>query len=224
MRSGLVDLSHTIEDGMVTYRGLPAPVVCDYMSHTKSREHYGEGTEFHIGEVRMVSNTGTYIDSPFHRFPDGPDLAELPLESVAALDGVLVRPAPSVRSIDAEWFRGVNVAGKAVLINTDWDRHWRTDQYFEGHPFLTEAAAEYLMAQGAKLVGIDSLNIDDTDDPMRPVHTILLQSEIPIVEHLRGLSNLRGREFRFHAVPVKVNGIGTFPVRAFAELGALESQ
>lgn len=218
MKAELVDLSHTIHNGMITYRGLPAPVVCDFMSHSHSREHYGEGTEFHIGEVQMVSNTGTYIDSPYHRFPDGVDVARLPLESLAALDGVLIQPRPSVRAIDTNAFRGVDVEGKAVLVKTGWDRHWRTDRYFEGHPFLTEAAADHLLAGGAKLLGIDSLNIDNTDDPMRPVHTRLLGAGIPVVEHLRGLAAVEGRAFTFYAVPVKISGMGTFPVRAFAQL------
>ncbi|MEQ9569051.1 MAG: cyclase family protein, partial [Longimicrobiales bacterium] len=214
MKTTLLDLSHTIEDGLVTYKGLPAPVVCDYMSHVASREHYGEGTEFHIGEIRMVSNTGTYIDTPFHRFPEGIDLADLPLSSVAALEGILVSVADGRRVVDVDVFRHVDVSGKAVLVETGWDRHWGTDRYFENHPYLTGAAAEYLVASGASLVGIDSLNIDDTDDPLRPVHTVLLGSGVPVVEHLRGLRALRNRSFVFHAVPVKVRGMGTFPVRA----------
>lgn len=219
MSTTLLDLSHTIEDGLVTYRGLPAPVVCDYMSHIESRQHYGEGTEFHIGEIRMVSNTGTYIDTPFHRFADGIDLADLPLESVAGLDGVVVSASAGGRAVDRDAFRHVDVSGKAVLVETGWDRHWGTDRYFEQHPHLTRGAAEYLVAAGASLVGIDSLNIDDTDDPQRPVHTVLLGSGVPVVEHLTGLGALRDRAFVFHAVPVKVRGMGTFPVRAYAEVG-----
>lgn len=216
--SRLVDLSHVVEDGDGHHEGLPAPVVCDYLSHVQSPEHHDEGTELHFGEIRMVSNTGTCLDAPFHRFREGEDVSDLPLESLAALEGVLVRADGGARAIDVDAFRDVDVEGRAVLVGTGWSRHWRTDQYFEGHPFLTRAAAELLVAGGARLVGIDSLDIDDTEDGSRPVHTALLGSRIPIVEHLRGLECLRGRTFRFHAVPVKVRGFGTFPVRAFAEL------
>lgn len=216
MSTRLVDLSHVLEDGMITYRGLPAPVVCDYLSHEASRAQYGEDTEFHIGEIRMVSNTGTYLDTPFHRFRDGDDLAQLPLERVADVPGLHLRADPERRSIDLDAVDGLDVGGKAVLIETGWSRHWGTERYFEGHPFLTGAAARYLRDAGARLVGIDSLNVDDTDDPTRPVHTVLLGAGIPVVEHLRGLDALRGTSFRFTAVPVKVRGMGTFPVRAFA--------
>jgi kynurenine formamidase len=165
----------------------------------------------------MVANTGTYIDSPYHRYRDGTDLAALPLESLAALEGLVVRATQrSGRAIGPEMFAGCDVRGKAVLVQTDWDRHWRTDQYFEGHPFLTAAAARALVEGGAALVGIDSLNIDDTDDGTRPVHTALLGAEIPIVEHLCGLRELPDSGFRFYAVPVKVRRFGSFPVRAFA--------
>lgn len=222
-RAGLVDLSHAVEDGMITYRGLPAPVVCDWLSHVDSRGAYAAGTEFQIGEVRMVGNSGTYIDAPFHRFPDGPDVADLPLEAVAELDGVRVR-APEARrgggrAVDADLFRGVEVEGRAVLVETGWSRLWGTDAYFEGHPFLTADAAETLRDRGVALVGIDSLNIDDTDDGRRPVHTTLLGAGIPVVEHLRGLEVLPDRGFTFHAVPVRVRGMGSFPVRAWARTG-----
>ena|SRR5688572_18152216 len=213
------DLSHAIEDGMITYKGLPAPVICDYLSREQSRSIYAEGTEFHIGKIEMVANTGTYLDSPFHRYADGKDLSELPLSSLAALDGVVVRPEHTGgRAIGASAFRGLEVRGKAVLVRTGWDTHWRTDQYFEGHPFLTRDAAEYLARAGVALVGIDSLNIDDTDDFQRPVHSILLGAEIPIVEHMRGLEQLPRAGFRFFAVPPKVKAFGTFPVRAFATI------
>jgi arylformamidase len=186
----LIDLSHTIEHGLVTYRGLPAPVVCDFLSREHSRAHYAPGTEFQIGRIDMVANTGTYVDSPFHRFAEGKDLAALDLASLADLDALVVRPDVSGRAIDASAFAGLDVRGRAVLVETGWDRHWTTPQYFEGHPFLTEDAARSLVAAGAVLVGIDSLNIDDTDDGRRPVHTALLGADIPIVEHLRGLSAL----------------------------------
>jgi kynurenine formamidase len=212
----LIDLSHTVEDGMVTYKGLPAPLICDYLSREASREHYTGGTEFNIGKIEMVANTGTYVDSPFHRFADGIDLAELPLESLAELPGVVVRATEAGRAISAEAFRGLDVEGVAVLVHTGWARHWRTDQYFEGHSFLTGEAAAYLVEAGAAFVGIDSLNIDDTDDGSRPVHTQLLRAKIPICEHMCNLEQLPDSGFRFHAAPVKVKAFGTFPVRAYA--------
>ncbi len=215
----LLDLSHTIEHGMITYKGLPAPIICDYLSREASRARYAEGTEFHIGKIEMVANTGTYLDSPFHRYAHGNDPSELPLSSLAELESVVVRVAQrSARAITPAAFRDLNVRGKAVLIHTGWDEHWRVDQYFESHPFLTAEAAKYLSEAGAVLVGIDSFNIDSTDDGHRPVHTILLGAEIPIVEHLRGLQQLPDHGFRFSAVPVKVKGFGTFPVRAYASL------
>ncbi len=212
----LIDVSHVIEHGMITYRGLPAPLICDFLSREQSRAHYALGTEFQIGKIEMVANTGTYLDSPFHRFAHGKDLSQLPLEWLANLAGVVIRMdrarGRAIRPADLE---GRDLRGKAVLIHTGWDEHWRTDQYFEDHPFLTGEAANFLRQAGATLVGIDSLNIDDTADLSRPVHTALLGAEIPIVEHLRGLDHLPDRDFRFFAVPVKVQGMGTFPVRAF---------
>jgi kynurenine formamidase len=212
----LIDLSHTVEDGMITYKGLPAPVICDYLSREASREHYTGGTEFQIGKIEMVANSGTYVDSPFHRFADGIDLAGLPLESLANLPGIVVRATDAGRAIDEEAFRGLNLKGKAVLVHTGWARHWRTDRYFEGHSFLTGQAADYLVEAGVGLVGIDSLNIDDTDDGSRPVHTKLLRANVPICEHMCNLDQLPVRGFRFHAAPVKVKAFGTFPVRAYA--------
>lgn len=214
----LFDLSHTVEDGLITYKGLPAPIICDYLSREASRAHYAEGTEFHIGKIEMVANTGTYLDSPFHRYADGDDLSELRLENLAHLDGLLVRvPLGHGRAIDADCFAGLDVRGKAVLVQTGWSRHWKTDQYFEGHSFLTEAAANALKAGGAALVGIDSYNIDDTADGRRPVHSILLREGILIVEHMCNLETIPdGVPFKFYAVPVKVKNFGTFPVRAFA--------
>ncbi|HKC64069.1 MAG TPA: cyclase family protein [Pyrinomonadaceae bacterium] len=212
----LIDLSHVVEDGMITYKGLPAPLICDYLSREESRKHYAEGTEFHIGKIEMVANTGTYLDSPFHRYVDGKDLSELLLSSIADLDGIVVRADKSKgREIDAYAFHNIDVKDKAVLIHTGWDIHWRSEQYFEGHPFINRDAAQFLADSGARLVGIDSLNIDDTLDLSRPAHSILLKSDIPIVEHLCNLSSLPDKDFRFFAVPVKVKGMGTFPVRAF---------
>ena len=211
----LVDLSHTVEHGMVTYKGLPAPLICDFLSREASRAMYAPGTEFHIGRIDMVANTGTYVDSPFHRYAGGKDLAQLPLESLAHLDAVTVRHKGG-RGVGSAAFDGLDVRGKAVLVHTGWDRHWRTGAYFEGHPFLTRDAAKHLAEAGAALVGIDSYNIDDTADGSRPAHSILLAAEIPICEHMRNLGALPDRGFRFSAVPVKIAGFGTFPVRALA--------
>lgn len=213
----LVDLSHTIEHGLVTLEGYPAPVICDYLTREESRERYSEGTEFHIGKIEMIANTGTYVDSPFHRYAEGKDLSELPLESLANLDGVVVKvDMTDGRAIDSSFFQDLDVHRKAVLIQTGWDRNWGTPGYFNGHPFLTKDAAEYLVKARAALVGIDSLNIDDTNDTTRPVHSILLGAEVPIAEHLCNLESLPATGFKFFAVPVKVKAFGTFPVRAFA--------
>src|SRR5215207_8618058 len=189
----LIDLSHDVEHGMTTYKGLPAPIICDFLSREDSRKHYAAGTEFNIGKIEMVANTGTYVDSPFHRYEDGMDLSELPLESLADLDGIVVHVQDIGRSISARAFHGLPLEGKAVLIHTNWARYWRTDQYFEDHPFLTKDAAEYLVESGAAFVGIDTYNIDDTTDGTRPVHTILLGNRIPICEHMHGLDNLPDR-------------------------------
>jgi kynurenine formamidase len=216
----LIDLSHVIEHGMVTYKGLPAPVIGDWLSREASRARYAPGTTFHIGKIGMVANTGTYIDAPFHRFADGKDVADYPLEAVADLAGIVIRATERpARALDAPLFRGRDVRGKAVLVHTGWDARWRTEGYASGHAFLTRAAAELLVAGGAALVGIDSLNIDDDADGSRPVHTLLLGASIPIVEHLCHLGELPDHEFRFFAVPVKVKGMGSFPVRAFALVG-----
>jgi arylformamidase len=214
----LIDLSHCVEHGMVTYKGLPAPIICDYLSREASRARYAPGTEFQIGKIEMVANTGTYIDSPFHRYADGADLSELALEHLANLDCVVVRASSRrERAID-QADSIAELRGKAVLFHTGWDAHWRTDQYFEGHPYLTGRLAEALVVSGAALVGIDSFNIDCTDTGERPVHSTLLGAGIPIVEHLCGLAAVPERGARFYAVPVKVKGMGTFPIRAFARL------
>jgi len=201
---------------MITYKGLPAPVICDYWTRESSKAHYAEGTSFQIGKIEMVANSGTYVDSPFHRYADGKDLSELPLESLAELDGLVFHAAIGKRAIGPESFKVAGVRGKAVLVHTGWAKHWRTDQYFENHPFLTEAAAHYLKEQGAAFVGIDSLNIDDTADLRRPTHSILLGADIPICEHMCNLERLPDKGFHLHAAPVKVKNFGTFPVRAYA--------
>jgi arylformamidase len=212
-----VDLSHTVEDGMITYRGLPAPIVCDYLTREASRAKYAPGTEFQIGRIEMCSNTGTYVDSPFHRFADGDDLAALRLEQLVDLEAVVVDVTGAEgRAVDRRQFLPYEVRGKAVLVQTGWDRHWRRDAYFEGHPYLTAEAGRHLADEGAALVGIDSLNIDDTADGERPVHTSLLGAGVPICEHLTNLGSLPAQGCRFSAAPVKVRGMGTFPVRAYA--------
>jgi kynurenine formamidase len=213
-----IDLSHTIEHGLITYKGLPAPIICDFLSREQSRQYYASGTEFQIGKIEMVANTGTYLDSPFHRYENGKDLSELELRSLANLDGVVLRAkGQGQRAVDKNVFDGVDVKGKAMLIHTGWDQHWNADKYFEGtHPFLTNDAAQFVANEGAALVGIDSYNIDDTADLTRPAHSILLAKGIPIVEHMCNLGALPPAGFKFFAVPVKVKGMGTFPVRTFA--------
>jgi kynurenine formamidase len=186
------------------------------MSHEESRKHYAPGTEFQIGKIEMVANTGTYLDSPFHRYAGGKDLSQISLSRLANLTGIKIS-ANGKQAIEESGFPDPeDLAGKAVLVETGWSRHWNTARYFEGHPFLTEAAARFLVASGAALVGIDSHNIDDVQDLRRPVHSTLLEHEIPIVEHMTNLAALPRDGFRFFAVPAKVAGFGTFPVRAFA--------
>lgn len=211
----LVDVSHTVEHGMITYKGLPAPVISDFLSREASRSHYDPGTEFNIAKIDMVANTGTYLDSPFHRYADGKDLAQLDLQSIANVDGIVVRC--NDRAIGEQMLEGTDVRGKAVLFHTGWDQHWRKEMYWSGeHPFLTEGAVNYLAQGGAAIVGIDSYNIDSITDGRRPAHSILLGHGIPIVEHLCRLGDLPDSGFKFFAVPVKVQRFGTFPVRAFA--------
>lgn len=211
-----IELSHIIADGMITYTGLPGPTISDHLSRDASREYYAADTTFQIGKIEMVANTGTYIDAPFHRYEKGLDLSQLALSSVADLDGLVIHADKASRSIGPEILKNRDVTNKAVLIHTGWDRHWGTDRYFEGHPYLTREAAEFLQSAGATLVGIDSLNIDDNTEGTRPVHTILLGSAVPIVEHLCNLGALPDSGFKFFAVPAPVKGMGSFPVRAFA--------
>lgn len=217
MPQRLVDLSHEIEHGMVTYPGLPAPVISDWLARSASTTRYAPGTTFQMGKIEMLANTGTYIDAPFHRYEGGADVAGYALAAVAALPGVVVRASQrGGRALDADVFSSRDVQDNAVLIHTGWDAHWRTDRYGTGHPFITRAAAELLVTARAALVGIDSLNIDDAADGTRPAHSLLLGAGIPIVEHLCHLEDLPDQGFRFFAVPPRVRGIGSFPVRAFA--------
>jgi kynurenine formamidase len=216
-----VDLSHTIEDGMVTYPGLPAPIICDFWSREQSRGLYEPGTEFQFGKGEMCANTGTYLDSPYHRYADGNDISQLPLERLVEIEAVKVdvtgQTSPAVRR---EQLLPYDVSGKVVLIHTGWDRYWRMSEYFAGHPHLTAEAAKFLVEQKAVLVGIDSLNIDSTDTGARPVHSTLLGAGVPICEHLTNLGGLPVDGFRFTAAPVKIAGMGTFPVRAYATVPA----
>jgi len=219
-RMTVVDLSHLIEEGMTTYPGLPGPELSDHMSRVDSRSQYPAGTEFHIGRISMVANTGTYLDTAFHRYPDGPDLAATSLDALVDVPGVFLDLADlgrrDVRAVDLE---GLDVAGHALLVRTGWDRHWRTDTYADrAHPFLASDAVDWLVAQEVALVGIDSVNIDDMADRTRPAHTGLLAAGIPILEHLTALDRLPARGFRVHAAPPPVRGMGSFPVRVYAVL------
>ncbi|HEX2123041.1 MAG TPA: cyclase family protein [Thermoanaerobaculia bacterium] len=221
MPKELIDLSHAIEDGMVTYPGLPAPVIADHLSRAASRERYRGEAEFHIARIEMVANTGTYIDAPSHRFEGAPDVGELPLASVAFLSGVVVHLPEGQRSLEADAIAALDLRGAALLVHTGWSRHWRTESYGRtDHPYVSREAAELLAQSDVALVGIDSVNIDDMADMSRPAHTILLRANIPVVEHLTNLAALGGRPFTFFAVPAPVRGMGTFPVRAFAALDA----
>ncbi|SEF43646.1 Kynurenine formamidase [Thermomonospora echinospora] len=215
-----IELSHRVTAGMVTYPGLPGPRITDHVSRAQTAERFGPDIAFQIGEITLVSNTGTYVDTPFHWYADGTDLSEFPLERLADLPGVVVRPRPGHRALDAADLAGVDVAGRAVLVATGWSRHFGTERYgAPDHPHLTRAAVDALIGAGAALVGIDSVNIDDMADKSRPAHTGLLAAGVPIVEHLRGLEELPPDGFRFTAVPPPIAGMGTFPVRAYAVVG-----
>src|SRR5262245_27641946 len=217
MSRRLIDVSHEIEAGMITYPGLPAPVVSDYLSRETSRGRYVEGTTFQIGRVEMNANTGTYVDAPFHRFDGGIDLSGLPLERLADVEGLVIDATErDSRAIDGRYFQDLDLRDRAVLIRTGWDAHWRTLQYGEGAPFVTKRAAELLAEAAPALVGIDSVNIDDAHHGSRPAHTLLLGAGVPIVEHLCNLNELPAHGFRFHCVPVKFSGVASFPVRAYA--------
>jgi arylformamidase len=213
-RKRFIDLSHPVEHGMITYPGMPGPTISDYRSREDSRGLYADGVEFHIGRIEMVANTGTYIDSPFHRYSGGRDLSQLALESIADVPGICITGVD--RAVDVQAFEGRELGGKAVLINTGWSQYWRTGKYAEDPPFLTRRAADFLVSARAALVGIDSMNIDDIHDKSRPVHSILLKEDIQVVEHLTNLGELANGAFRFFAIPAPVKSFGSFPVRAFA--------
>jgi kynurenine formamidase len=213
----IIDLSHVIEAGMTTYPGLPGPHICDFWTRESSAANYEDGSSFQIGRIDMVANTGTYVDAPFHRYSSGKDLSQLPLSCLADLPGVLVRPPwQAGLCVDVAAFEGVDVNGRAVLVHTGWDVHWRSESYGRDHPFLTAAAADWLCDRGAVLVGIDSNNIDDTRQRSRPVHTKLLGAGVLICEHMTRLAQLPETGFRFSAVPPKIRAMGSFPVRAYA--------
>jgi kynurenine formamidase len=213
----LVELSHEITAGMITYPGLPGPEITPHLTREESRRHYDAGTEFAIDRITMVGNTGTYLDSPYNRYPDGSDLADLPLEAVADLPIVVVRITDSAdRGVGPDVIAPLDVAASAVLLHTGWDRNWATPDYGGAAPYLTEAAARHLASSGAGLVGIDSVNIDDTTGTSRPAHSILLAAGIPVLEHLTGLDQLPVTGSRLHAAPPRIRSFGTFPVRAYA--------
>ncbi|MDQ2661289.1 MAG: cyclase family protein, partial [Actinomycetota bacterium] len=221
-RSELVDLSHPIRAGLVTYPGLPAPTVTPFLTRAASRERYAPGTEFAMDVITMIGNTGTYLDSPFHRYAEGGDLASLSLETLVGVPAEVFHLTDAAsRGIPAEVFFDRELSGTAVLLHTGWSRHFGTPEYAHGSPFLTEAGARHLVDAGVGIVGIDSLNIDDTESGgTRPAHSILLAAGVHVVEHLTALDRLPARGARFTAVPPRVEGFGTFPVRAFAELPA----
>lgn len=211
----MIDLSHTLTPGMPSYPGLPQPQFRAVWTHDEPQPHYAPGTTFQIAAYEFGGNIGTYVDAPFHRHRGGPDLAELALQKLADLPGVLItalRDGP----IDADVFAGADLAGKAVLVRTDWADRWGGADYFRSGPFLTADACRFLVRAQATLVGIDCANIDNMTDPQRPAHTILLAAGIPVVEHLRGLDELPPGGFRFFAVPPAITGGTSFPVRAFA--------
>ncbi len=211
----LVDLSHVIRDGMVTYPGLPGPEIGEHLGWEDSWARYAPGTEFRIAQISMVANTGTYLVTPAHRYREGWGIGELPLERAAAVPGVVADAAGP--AIGPKAFAGLEVSGRAVLVRTGWSRHWGTERYGKpDHPYLTAEAAEALVAARSAVVGIDSVNIDGTQTGERPVHSALLGAGIPIVEHLAALDELPADGFEFFAVPPRVEGMGTFPVRAFA--------
>ena len=215
----LVELSHVIRAGLTTYPGLPGPVITPYQTRQASRQYYAPGTEFAIDQLTLVGNTGTYLDAPYHRYPDGADLSAISLEQTVDLPAVVVRVAGAPRhGIDVGALAALDVRGTAVLLHTGDDARFGTPAYSENRHFLTRSGAAWLVAHGAALVGIDALNIDDTDDAERPAHSLLLAAGIPVVEHLTGLAQLPPTGARFTALPLRIEATGTIPVRAFARL------
>jgi kynurenine formamidase len=214
-----VELSHQIVEGMKTYPGLPEPKVEVLLDYEASRERYQNQAEFLIASLHLCGNTGTYVDSPRHRYRDGVDLSGLPLERLANLPTVVIDATNSRRSVRGDGFRDLDVTGHAILFRTDFSSHWGTEAYFTGNPFLMADAADLLVSKQAAFVGIDSLNIDDTGDPSRPVHTRLLGAGIPVCEHMTNLKALPTSGARLHAVPIAWVGGATFPVRAYAIIG-----
>ena len=210
-----IEVSHRVVPGMRTYPGLPAPLVDVVVDYETSRERYGGKAEFLIASLHLCGNTGTYVDSPHHRYPTGVDLADLPLERLAHVPAVVVDATNAGRAIGPEVFRGVALTGRAVLVRTDFARHWGTDAYFTDHPFLTTRSVDVLVQAGPAFVGIDSLNIDDVADLSRPAHTNLLGAGIPICEHMTDLAAVPATGARLHAVPIAWVGGATFPVRAY---------
>jgi arylformamidase len=215
----LVELNHVIRAGMITYPGLPAPTITPYLTREASREHYAPGTEFTIDRLALIGNTGTYLDAPYHRYPDGTDLSAIPLARTVDLPAVVVRVTGSAQhGIDVGALAALDVRGAAVLLHTGDDARFGTPAYADEPHFLTRSGADWLADHGTALVGIDALNIDDTTDGERPAHTRLLAAGIPVIEHLTGLDQLPPTGARFTAVPLRVEGLGTIPVRAFARL------
>jgi kynurenine formamidase len=217
--SRLVELSHVIRAGMVTYPGIPGPTIEAHLTREASRAHYARGTEFEIGRISLIGNTGTYMDAPYHRFADGGDLSTIPLTATVDLRAIVVRAAADARhGIEPADLAAYDVRGAAVLLHTGDDERFGTPAYAEDPHFLTEAGAQWLIERGAALVGIDAVNIDDIADAARPAHTRILAAGIPLVEHLTGLGQLPPSGARFTAVPLRIEGLGTIPVRAFARL------
>jgi kynurenine formamidase len=215
----LVELSHVIRVGLITYSGLPGPVITPYLTREASRDHYAPGTEFAIDQLTLVGNTGTYLDAPYHRYPDGADLSSIPLARTADLPAVVVRVTGAGQyGVGVGALAALDVRGAAVLLHTGDDARFGSPAYADERHFLTRAGAEWLAAHGAALVGIDALNIDGTEDGSRPAHTLLLAAGIPVVEHLTGLGQLPPAGARFTAVPLRIEGFGSIPVRAFARL------
>jgi kynurenine formamidase len=219
MAGRFIDLSHPVEDGVITYPGLPAPRVNTFLSRDDTARALASGVSFHVGRIDMVTNTGTYLDAPFHYHADGVDIAELPLERLVDVPAICLRayaqPVVGVQHLgepDRLW-------GKAVLVHTGWSRYWGTEQYRTGSPYLSAEAAHLLVEANIALLGVDALNVDNINDPARPVHHTLLGNGIPILEHLTNLDLVPDRNFRLTTLPAPVRRIGSFPVRAVAVLG-----